>query len=158
MLLREKIVREQANRIQFYREGLFWKLYNRSAFNFSMLVKPYAVKKKYFKELKEEIVSIGFPDAILKEILEKLKSISVAIQASDKVVEVELKETVEGYEEWFERIKVTEDKIVEKSDNKEILAGAEGILRELREFPIMQKTPLEVQLFVLDLQNKLKKI
>lgn len=167
MLLKEKIARESETRISLYREGLFWKLYNISAFNFSRLVKPYYVKKKYIKEIKETVVSIGFPDAILQGNLEHLKLHCSDINIQDNIIEVELKNPVEGYQEWFNNIEIisadisknvkkesSEEKKIVKTEN-EYTSIADQILKELRNFPIIQKTPLEVQMFVLELQKKL---
>ena len=105
MLLKEKLSRETGNRIHFYREGMFWKLYNQSAFNFSQRVKQYLLKKKYIKEVKSWIVTMGFPDVVLKENLERLREYTLSVNVSEKVVEVELKEGLPGYQEWFEEIK-----------------------------------------------------
>lgn len=161
MLLKEKLKQESPERIFLYREGLFWKMYNISAFNFIRKVKVYAVKKKYVKEVKVVVASIGFPDAILKDNLERLKPLSKAINVSEKVIEIELNESVEGYQDWFDQTAVEKNEIrviTEKEPeklNEECVRG-EDILRELRDFPIMQKTPMEVQMFVVELQGKLK--
>lgn len=167
MLLKEKIARERETCISLYREGLFWKLYNISAFNFSRLVKPYSIKKKYIKEIKETVASIGFPDAILQGNLERMRPHCSDIKIQDNIIEVELKNPIEGYQEWFNNIEIIsanipknakkespEEKKIVKTENECTLI-ADQILKELRNFPIMQKTPLEVQMFVLELQKKL---
>lgn len=161
MLLKEKLSREKGNRIHFYREGMFWKLYNQSAFNFSQRVKQYLLKKKYIKELKETIVTMGFPDMVLKENLERLEEYTVSVNISDKVVEVELKEELSGYREWFEGIKEAEE-VKEKLPSEVLVKSQpdnerEQILKDIRDFPILQKTPLEVQMFFIELQNRVVK-
>lgn len=162
MLLKEKLSREKGNRIHFYREGMFWKLYNQSAFNFSQRVKQYLLKKKYIKELKETIVTMGFPDMVLKENLERLEEYTVSVNISDKVVEVELKEELSGYQEWFEGIKEAEE-VKEKLPSEVPVKSQpdnerEQILKDIRDFPILQKTPLEVQMFFIELQNRVVKL
>lgn len=161
MLLKEKLSRETGNRIHFYREGMFWKLYNQSAFNFSQRVKQYLLKKKYVKELKESIVTMGFPDVVLKENLERLKEYTLSVNVSDKVVEVELKEELPGYQEWFENVKEAEE-VKEKVQPIVVTAmpdsEKEQILKDIRDFPILQKTPLEVQMFFIELQNRVMKL
>lgn len=152
MLLKEKLSRETGNRIHFYREGMFWKLYNQSAFNFSQRVKQYLLKKKYIKEVKSWIVTMGFPDVVLKENLERLREYTLSVNVSEKVVEVELKEGLPGYQEWFEEIKeevkgvreVKEEGTVPVVGNED---EKERILKDIRDFPILQKTPLDVQMF-----------
>ena len=163
MLLKEKLSRETGNRIHFYREGMFWKLYNPSAFNFSQRVKQYLLKKKYIKEVKSWIVTMGFPDVVLKENLERLREYTLSVNVSEKVVEVELKEGLPGYQEWFEEIKeevkgvreVKEEGTVPVVGNED---EKERILKDIRDFPILQKTPLDVQMFFIELQNRVVKL
>ncbi len=166
MLLKEKLSRETGNRIHFYREGMFWKLYNQSAFNFSQRVKQYLLKKKYVKEVKSWIVTMGFPDVVLKENLERLQEYTLSVSVSEKVVEVELKEELSGYQEWFEGVKedVKELKDVREAKEEKTVSVPEGngekerILKDIRDFPILQKTPLEVQMFFIELQNRVVKL
>lgn len=163
MLLKEKLSRETGNRIHFYREGMFWKLYNQSAFNFSQRVKQYLLKKKYIKEVKSWIVTMGFPDVVLKENLERLREYTLSVNVSEKVVEVELKEGLPSYQEWFEEIKeevkgvreVKEEGTVPVVGNED---EKERILKDIRDFPILQKTPLDVQMFFIELQNRVVKL
>lgn len=166
MLLKEKLSRETGNRIHFYREGMFWKLYNQSAFNFSQRVKQYLLKKKYIKEVKSWIVTMGFPDVVLQENLERLREYTLSVNVSEKVVEVELKEELPGYPEWFEGVKEEMKELKGEREKKEEEAvsevGNEGekeqILKDIRDFPILQKTPLEVQMFFIELQNRVVKL
>ncbi|MDE6878854.1 MAG: hypothetical protein K2P54_07100 [Odoribacter sp.] len=163
MLLKEKLSRETGNQIHFYREGMFWKLYNQSAFNFSQRVKQYLLKKKYIKEVKSWIVTMGFPDVVLKENLERLREYTLSVNVSEKVVEVELKEGLPGYQEWFEEVKeevkgvreVKEEGTVPVVGNED---EKERILKDIRDFPILQKTPLDVQMFFIELQNRVVKL
>lgn len=167
MLVKEKISREKGDLISLYREGLFWKLYNVSAYNFSRLVKPYAVKKKYIKEIKEIVVSIGFPDVLLTGNLDKLKPFSSFVNVTENMIEIGLAEPLEGYQEWFDQQDIMPEKFPNPENKKEKKeeeisknehcndTTSEQIIKELRSFPLMQKTPLEVQMFVLELQKKL---
>lgn len=161
MTLKEKIEREKPDQINLYREGMFWKLYNRSAFHFFRLIKPYLVKKKYIKELKTEIVCMGFPHSILTDILNRLQTLSVSIEQEEKEITVRLKESPDGYENWFGQFQIAEkeEEMITTSINpisEKSCSVMESIIQALRDFPIMQKTPLEVQLFVLQLQEQLK--
>ena len=163
MLLKEKLSRETGNRIHFYREGMFWKLYNQSAFNFSQRVKQYLLKKKYIKEVKSWIVTMGFPDVVLKENLERLREYTLSVNVSEKVVEVELKEGLPGYQEWFEEIKeeVNGEREVKEEGTVPVVGNEdekERILKDIRDFPILQKTPLDVQMFFIELQNRVVKL
>ncbi len=177
MLVREKVKRENPLRINLYKEGMFWKAYNYSAFNFSRLVRVYALKKKYVKELKEWIVTVGFPDTVLKSCLQKLSPLTERVNITDNLVEIDLKEGEEleelrkmpekkwceqEYQEWFDaaaeeiaekRETVVTSPVVSEWNEEE----AVNVLKDLRDFPILQKSPLEVQLFMIELQNRLKR-
>lgn len=50
-----------AHILYFYREGVFYKAYEHSAYLFVKHVKPFQVKKRMVKSVKQEVVSIGFP-------------------------------------------------------------------------------------------------
>ena len=57
-----------------YKEGLFWRAYERSAFLFIKNIKEYQTTKKYYKNVKSEVVYLGFPHNILSQILEIVKN------------------------------------------------------------------------------------
>lgn len=101
MTIEEKIERESPEMIRIYREGMFWKLYNRSAFHFFQLIRPYLVKKKYMKGLQAEIVSMGFPHSVLEDMLTRLEDVSVSLEKNEEEITVWLSEPQTGYEEWF---------------------------------------------------------
>ena len=100
---------------------------------------------------------------MLKENLERLREYTLSVNVSEKVVEVELKEGLPGYQEWFEEIKeevkgvreVKEEGTVPVVGNED---EKERILKDIRDFPILQKTPLDVQMFFIELQNRVVKL
>lgn len=47
--------------IKLHKEGLFWRAYEQSAFLFINNIKEYNVTKKYYKNVKQELVYLGFP-------------------------------------------------------------------------------------------------
>ena len=72
LTIAEKYAVEQANltSIHLYREGTFWRAYERSAYLFVAHVKAYAVVRKEVKQLGfSSAVYIGFPHALLEELL-----------------------------------------------------------------------------------------
>lgn len=161
--------------MNFYKEGMFWKAYNYSAFNFSYLVKEYTLKRRYIKELGDFVVSIGFPDAVMKESVERVRKLAGRVEVTDVTVEIELvvgerlnemrRMPVTGWSEevfrsWFNAVAEESRerpagvvKIVPDVNEGEMMS----VLKELRDYPILQKSPLEVQMFVIELQNRLKK-
>ncbi|WP_293672456.1 hypothetical protein [uncultured Parabacteroides sp.] len=71
MNLKEKIEAEQQDRplIILYMEGMFWKAYEQSAMRFTKEVKAYRLQKRFVKIVNGEVVSMGFPDGSLQEVL-----------------------------------------------------------------------------------------
>ncbi|MDR0982704.1 MAG: hypothetical protein LBM07_05630 [Culturomica sp.] len=169
MLLRDKIDSEKPSSLNLYKEGMFWKAYNYSAYNFSRLVKVYVVKKKYVKEMKSEVVSVGFPDKMLKEFVFRMQELCGNLDVSETEVGGVLADELpadyeQGYLDWFSACKCAE---VVRQDTIHLPTplpspplgdGAKEILKSLRDFPILQKSPLDVQMFLIDLQERLKKL
>ena len=78
MTLKEIAERESHNEscIYLYREGIFWKAYQKSAF---LLLKHckvnYAVKHRFVKSADCEIFSLGFPQNALERLFSKVPSL-----------------------------------------------------------------------------------
>lgn len=160
-----QIVSKEDNNLQniyFYQEGIFYKAYERSAFAFVIYCKAFKVKKRYYKCLNKEIVSIGFPSAGLDKYFPKEK-----IHKSEMGVEVALDNVIDiiSYTKWKESIPITEDmvnknpKIIELTPCKENLTNnglsdAEVVMK-IKTFPIESKTPLDCMLFLSEIKNTL---
>ncbi len=140
---------EQNNKkaIFLHREGVFWKAYEQSAFLFVKHIKPYSVKKRYYKKIGGEVVSIGFPDSILESLLQ--------LVADKEVQKTEKQITIEGFEpegaEAFEEWKNGVEALVPAAKQE----AGHGLLEKIRGFPIVNKSPMECQQFLLNLQNRL---
>lgn len=76
--------------IFFYREGVFYKAYERSAYLFVKYVKPFQVKKRMVKSVKQEVVSIGFPTNSLINYFPSDK-----IKEKENIVEVDLEKIID---------------------------------------------------------------
>jgi hypothetical protein len=63
------------NNIHLYKEGSFWKAYERSAYLFVHHIKPYRTKLRYYKNIEREVISIGFPDSALSGLVKDCKII-----------------------------------------------------------------------------------
>ncbi|MEA3316717.1 MAG: hypothetical protein U9R54_02045 [Bacteroidota bacterium] len=147
MVISEILQLEQKNdgTIILHKEGLFWKAYEKSAYLFVNFVKSYSVKKKYYKNINYELVYIGFPANSLDNIMQLLHANNV--DTSEKQILISNFEFEEDkYAEWKKGI----DKIyTEHSLQKTDIAG------KIRDFQIVNKTPIECQSFLLELQNEL---
>ena len=64
---------ENTDRIILYREGLFWKAYERSAFAVCTQIRPFKPTKRSLKTLDGgELISIGFPSSTEERVLDGL--------------------------------------------------------------------------------------
>lgn len=64
MTFREIIEREEqnTNSIWLYREGMFMKAYERSAFFAHTLIHEFKLSKRYIKTVNMDVISLGFPE------------------------------------------------------------------------------------------------
>ena len=78
----KELIREEADntdRIVLYREGLFWKAYERSAFAVCTQIRPFKPTKRSLKTLDGgEIVSIGFPSSAEERVLAGFERLETA--------------------------------------------------------------------------------
>ena len=67
MTFREIIEREDQNvdSIWLYREGMFMKAYERSAFFVHTLIHKFKLSKRYIKTVNMDVISLGFPEQTL---------------------------------------------------------------------------------------------
>lgn len=157
MLLKEKIIQERTNdnQIYLYKEGIFWKAYNRSAFHFVTLLKVYALKRKHLKNIGEDFVALGFPHSGLAEVLRLSQVAGMAATEEEKIVILTLGRSLEGYADWMDMVVSAKSDEDDSRKNAEVDTGSEELLRELRDFPIARRTPLECQFFLMELQERL---
>lgn len=153
----EILSKEQENgrTIYFYREGVFYKAYEQSAYLFVKYVKPFLVKKKHIKSVNQNIVSVGFPTKSLINYFPKEK-----IKEAGNTAEVELDEMINQAEfiSWKEAIEITEEKDTTRNapvTECDSVSGKEIIAR-IRVFPMEQKTPLDCMLFLAELKSSLQ--
>lgn len=59
---------KENKQIILHKEGLFIKVYERSAYLFTKHIKAYKLTKKFYKNVKQEVVYLGFPQNSLSKI------------------------------------------------------------------------------------------
>ena len=69
MTYREILDREETNtdKLYLYREGMFLKAYERSAFLCHTYVHPFKLSRRFIKTVNRHVVSLGFPEVTLKK-------------------------------------------------------------------------------------------
>lgn len=112
MTSRELIAAEADNtdRIVLYREGIFWKAYERSAFAVCTQIRPFKPTKRSLKTLGgEELISVGFPMASERTVL---GSLTLLDRKPDRLVSASLRPIVaEEFEAWKSSVPTTPPRI-----------------------------------------------
>lgn len=146
---------ENTDKIHFYREGVFYKAYEKSAYLFVTHVKPFMVKKLFVKSVNQEVVSIGFPTNSLRNYFAADK-----IREKDNEAEVILDAAIipDDFEKWREGIAMTPAKetVVKNKDThitSEAVECEKLIVTKIKTFPIEVKTPLECMIFLSELKK-----
>lgn len=147
MFFKEK---SNENCIYLYKEGSFWKSYEHSAWLFVRYVRPYQTKKRFYKNIRQEIVSIGFPDVTLEDILKNRK----ILDRKEKEVVLEI-EPEEGFNEevflaWKDMCSVQEKVQINESEDKH-----EDVVKLIRTFSLVNSTPLDCMQFISELQKRI---
>ncbi len=158
--IKEKLKAEVRNdrTVRLWPEGTFYKAYERSAYLFVNQVRQYEVRKRYVDVVGQNVVSIGFPQTVLK-------SLGVTTQTEpDGAVTFRVDTPIDEqqYLLWYDDIQPTDKVRVQPSApekgagvDKNITGSTSFILRRLREFNLANATPTQCLLLVSELQNML---
>jgi hypothetical protein len=150
--------------IHLYKEGIFLKGYEQSAYLFSKYIQPtYQVKTKYIKAVSQWVCSIGFPENALNAIVSGKEIIPTA-QGADILLEETIDKAV--YEEWkANRVGVESEKLKTESElQKESESPTTSttpillneVYKQIIAFDLANQTPMQCVLFLSNLQGQLK--
>lgn len=151
MRIKDILVQESTNRerIVLFKEGVFWRAYQVSAYLFVHHIRELKVTHKYVKSAKADAFFIGFPTKILEDVLDKAREKNWKIEREEGKIQITTDQQVpeEKFEEWAKAFRrISEAK-------SEAHSGHHDIIERIKRFPIMEKTPLETQQFVLELKR-----
>ncbi len=133
--------------ILLFREGYFFRAYNRSAMRFVEQIKSIKVLRKYVKYLEEEVFYCGFPNDSLGKIQELAEQKGMRVKTSDEgLVVIGLGTENEDYEAWKSKIPVRAKYDLGKKPETFILG-------KLRNYPIDNRTPHETVQFVYEIKE-----
>lgn len=163
MNLKDKLEAELQNEplIFLYMEGMFWKAYEQSAMRFTKEVKAYKLQKRFVKIVNCEVVSMGFPDGSLHEVLKGREF----LQIDDKRISfyVDMAFTAVEFEEWKSTLPAESENAFLPSAITTIgrpdvcISEAErNVLSQLAAFRVETASPLQCMMLVSDLQALLK--
>jgi len=155
MVIAEKYATEQANTtsIHLYREGTFWRVYERSAYLFSHHVKEYTVIRKEVKQLGfNSMVHIGFPHTLLDKLLQGRER----VQHAEAYVELQHLTAidVEKFEAWKLSfpLRLIERKVVPMEASPTVTVTVSGVGEELlqmvQNFRLELASPIDCFYFV----------
>jgi len=164
MTIIEKITQSKdLQKAYLYKEGVFWIAYEQSAYLVSQ-VKTLKPTKKYVKTVGQEVVSVGFPDNALPNVLLSFRLISQ--NDSQVVAESNVAIELASYEAWKSELplRTTEPlpQPLSTREGRSSFSCGEGggevisILKKLRIFSLADKTPMECMFFLSDLQKQLQ--
>lgn len=103
------------NSIVLYKEGIFWRAYELSAYFFTEYVRKFQISKKYIKIVKTEVVHIGFPDSKLHEILESKSIMDKEIKRPDeKQIIISEFEKTSDFAQWKQSIEIKSEKTIQQ--------------------------------------------
>lgn len=136
--------------IQLYSEGIFFKAYEHSAWLAYHVLNRFMVKKKYIKKAGQEIVSIGFPKTALhkwaagRKMYESEKEAAIYIDSNeyDSISD-------KDFSRWKDSIT---NGCEQKTEHK---VADNGIIEQIRLFPVESRTPIECMMFVSSLKREL---
>lgn len=140
-------------RIYLYREGIFWKAYQYSAYRVIRRQANLRLKKKFIKAVSCEVVSLGFPDVTLERIfgkneIELIDEKLLCINDSDV--------NKQAYEEWFEAVPLMESPDKSLPGLKQLPGSTEeAVLQKLKEFRVEESTPMACMNFLASLRKEL---
>ena len=164
---------ENTDRITLYREGLFWKAYERSAFAVCSQVRAFKTTKKALKTLGGgHLVSIGFPAASENAVCGALECISReqdrvvfaaprAVDADVAAADVVATDSAPGHlpEERMRSPSEAESRPGMRYAEADFsLTAACRVAGALKEFNLAEKTPLECMMFLSELKKMIHSI
>lgn len=140
--------RQNPGKIYLYKEGIFYRAYNRSAYLWVRHICEYEVKTRFVKTVGGNVFYIGFPVTALETRLN-----GRYYNQCDDYVEVDAAGVDEvDYDNWTKtHMAVTER--VEMPEPPAGQSGVEAIVEEIRNFPLESSTPIECVVFL----SRLKK-
>jgi len=156
MKIHEILAIEKSNIHSIYllKEGIFYRAYELSALLFVTHIQNYSGTKKFIKSAGQHIVYIGFPASYLQTILQKVAGSSVI--DTTNCIELQNFQTNTNFIEWKNNIAVAEkaDAFVANPAVFDAEEQYKSIVEKIRHFPVATKSPVEVQQFLLELQEQ----
>jgi hypothetical protein len=158
MTIKQKIIATaNHNGLIFYKEGVFYKLYNEHAMLYYENISAFKVSVKFYKNINQLVYSVGFPvssfnPAILGNNVQLVKSEN-KIVISDYTFK-----TTPDFNSWKTQFKTLPNKTVLKKEEESLssmLGNYEKLKQQVLSIQLMHNTPLQVMQQLSKLQIEL---
>ena len=158
MKILEILELEQNNTsVILHKEGLFWRVYEHSAYLFAKYIKEYNLTKKFYKNVKQEVVYLGFPQNSVSKIENICKEKGFLFQKEDKHIKITgLKDFVaKEFVKWKTKIPLyIVGTSISCADTSEVTIE-NTLIERIKSFNLVNKTPIECQSFIVELQTEI---
>ena len=141
--------RDNHNQIILFREGIFWKAYEKSAFLICEHIRPFKTSKKCVKSLGSTcMIYIGFPEATEEQLFRNLER--AEDEGTRRVYNCTFPFDEESFLQWKDDTPVKERKV-----NTPSCENASDIEERLRSFDLALATPMDCMMLVAELKKML---
>lgn len=133
--------------INLYKEGMFWKAYELSAYRFVFGIKQCKAIAHLFKDIDHNVVHIGVPEKTLSSNKDKFNVIS----KEEKICTIEPINfnPNQSFTEWKKSI---EDQMPKEPIIKDTI---ERVITTIRNYDLADKSPMECMLFLSNIKRRL---
>ena len=151
ILEKVSIQNQDSTKIYLFKEGIFYKAYNEGAF--LLKDRNYKVAVKKIKGIENKVLSIGFPISILNRIVEN--GVSEEVHENYVSFQTHIVFSDNSYYQW-------RSNLMEKEKNKAYLCNSiddcNALIDDIKNYPLANKTPIEVFNWVSELQKNISSL
>ena len=151
MTIKEKVAfASQNNKLYCFKEGIFYKVYNQNAMWFSTHIKAYKINTKFIKTVNQHVFSLGFPQSVLTTtpLVYQNKALTI-LQENESYIAYKINNIATNLQAYINWCKMVENNQIPKQNN----SINNTVLQELKNFDIVNKTPMQAFEFVVKLKE-----
>jgi hypothetical protein len=145
--------KDSATTLLLFREGIFLKAYEESAFLFHRFIRKYEVKTVHYKNIGRSLLSLGFPSRYLEVIVKEAQlTVQEEVNGICKLTSDAFRFSEEEYLLFKkEQTSLSPVQLTRKKAANEKI----DIMTRLQQFNIADSTPMECMLFLNELKQSL---
>jgi hypothetical protein len=151
-ILHSEAHKNSATTLLLFREGIFLKAYEESAFLFYRFVRKYEIKTVHYKNIGRTLLSLGFPSHYLEVIVKEANLIAEEVEGVYQLTSDTFRFSEEEYLLFKkEQTALSPVQLTRKKPENE----RTDIMIRLQQFNIAGSTPMECMLFLNELKQLL---